>query len=116
MEEQAETNTGQRATAVLADAGYKSEANFAALEQRGVDAYVSLGKGEDLRAPAEEAAGPARSAWGGSCGLRRGAGGSSGERRSWNPSTDGSNASWASGASRCVGSGRRKVSGASSAS
>jgi transposase len=58
VEGQAEANTGQRATALLADAGYKAEANFAALEQRGVDAYVSLGKGEDLRATAEERGGP----------------------------------------------------------
>jgi transposase len=58
VEEQAETNTGQRASILLADAGYKSEANFAALEQRGVDAYVSLGKGEDQRTPAEAGGGP----------------------------------------------------------
>ena len=54
LEQQAETNTGVRATAVLADAGYKSEANFALLEERGVDAYVSLGKGEEVRATAEK--------------------------------------------------------------
>jgi transposase len=58
VEAQAEANTGQRAATVLADAGYKGEANFAALEQRGVDAYVSLGKGEDLRTTVEAGGGP----------------------------------------------------------
>ena len=58
VEAQAEANTGQRAATVLADAGYKGEANFAALEQRGVDAYVSLGKGEDLRTTVEASGGP----------------------------------------------------------
>jgi len=58
LEQQAETNTGVRAGAVLADSGYKSEANFAILEQRGVDAYVSLGRGEELRATAETSGGP----------------------------------------------------------
>jgi transposase len=33
---------------VLADAGYKSEANFVAMEQRGIRAHVALGKGETL--------------------------------------------------------------------
>lgn len=58
LEAQAETNAGARAAAVLADSGYKSEANFAALEQRGVDAYVSLGKGEEVRVTAEASGGP----------------------------------------------------------
>jgi transposase/IS5 family transposase len=58
LEAQAATNTGVRATTVLADCGYKSEANFATLEQRGVDAYISLGKGEALRATAEPRGGP----------------------------------------------------------
>ena len=31
---------------VLADAGYKSEANFVAMEERGIDTYVALGRGE----------------------------------------------------------------------
>jgi transposase len=48
LEQQAESNTGQRAGRLLADAGYKSEANFAALAQRGIDAYISLGRGEQL--------------------------------------------------------------------
>ena len=46
MEAAAATNLGQHAKALLADAGYKSEANFLELEQRGVRAYVSLGRGE----------------------------------------------------------------------
>ena len=33
---------------VLADAGYKSEANFLAMEKRGIDTYVALGRGENL--------------------------------------------------------------------
>jgi len=33
---------------VLADAGYKSEANFVAMEKRGIDAHVALGRGESL--------------------------------------------------------------------
>jgi transposase len=33
---------------VLADAGYKSEANFKAMEKRGIDAYVALGRGENI--------------------------------------------------------------------
>jgi transposase len=35
-------------TRVLADAGYKSEANFLALEKLGIDACVALGRGEKL--------------------------------------------------------------------
>jgi transposase len=43
---------------ILADTGYRSEANFMALEKRGIDAYVALGRGErspkrtDLNLPA----------------------------------------------------------------
>lgn len=33
---------------ILADTGYRSEANFIALEKRGIDAYVALGRGERL--------------------------------------------------------------------
>src|SRR6266851_709254 len=58
LEEQAEVNTGVRTATLLADAGYRAEANFAALEQREVDAYVSLGKGEEQRATAEGSGGP----------------------------------------------------------
>ena len=56
--EQAEANTEQRAGTVLADSGYRSEANFAALETRGIDGYVSLGKGEDQRAGVAAQGGP----------------------------------------------------------
>lgn len=42
MQEQAKENTGQQPKQLLADAGYKSENNFAALEARGVDGYVSM--------------------------------------------------------------------------
>ena len=55
---QAEANVGAPAAMMLADAGYKSEANFAALEARGVDGYVSLGKGEIQRAETEAHGGP----------------------------------------------------------
>jgi transposase len=55
---QAEANVGARAATMLADAGYKSEANFAALEAQGLDAYVSLGKGEAQRAGPEAQGGP----------------------------------------------------------
>src|SRR5882724_3665262 len=58
LEAQAETIIGVRAATLLADSGYKSEANFAALEQREVDAYVSLGKGEEQRATAEGSGAP----------------------------------------------------------
>jgi transposase len=44
MEEQAHSNTGVRAQIVVADYGYRSEENFAALEQRGIDAYVAMGR------------------------------------------------------------------------
>jgi transposase len=33
---------------ILADSGYKSEANFKVLEKRRIDAYVALGRGENL--------------------------------------------------------------------
>jgi transposase len=58
LADQAEATTGQRPATVLADTGYKSEANFLALEQHGIDGYVSLGKGEDQRAGAEAHGGP----------------------------------------------------------
>jgi hypothetical protein len=55
---QAEANVGARAATILADAGYKSEANFAALEARGLDGYVSLGKGEAQRVETQARGGP----------------------------------------------------------
>ena len=56
--DRAEITTGGKAKRLLADAGYKSEANFAELEARGVDAYVSLGRREETREKASSA-GPA---------------------------------------------------------
>jgi len=58
LTEQAAATTGQHAATVLADAGYKAEENFAAMEARGIDAYVSLGKGEAQRAEGAVAGGP----------------------------------------------------------
>ncbi len=47
--DRAEITTGRKAKRLLADAGYKSEANLAELEARGVDGYVSLGRREQTR-------------------------------------------------------------------
>lgn len=58
MLEQAENVTGLHAQTVLADAGYKSEANFTELEEQGKNAYVSLGRREETR-EAAKTAGPA---------------------------------------------------------
>jgi len=51
MIEEAHSNLGKDPQQILADAGYRSEANFQALEARGIDAYVSLGR-EGKEAPA----------------------------------------------------------------
>jgi transposase/IS5 family transposase len=48
MQEAAEKNTGARSRTLLADAGYRSEANFVALEQRGIEGLVALGRGESV--------------------------------------------------------------------
>jgi transposase len=48
MEAAAAANLGQHSKELLADAGYKSEASFVELEERGVQAFVSLGRGEAL--------------------------------------------------------------------
>jgi transposase len=56
--EKAEKVTGLKAKRLLADAGYKSEANFTELEARTVDAYVSLGRREETR-DKSQSAGPA---------------------------------------------------------
>jgi len=40
--DQIETNTGRRPKKVLADAAYASDANLAALETRGIDAYIAV--------------------------------------------------------------------------
>ena len=53
--ESAEKVTGKKTKQLLADAGYKSEANFAALEDRGVDAYISLGRRAETREKASTA-------------------------------------------------------------
>lgn len=44
MVDQAIARTDQEPGTVLADAGYRSEANFALLEQRGIRAVISLGR------------------------------------------------------------------------
>lgn len=46
MTEAAMENTGRVPNRVLADAGYKSEAGLAAMEELGIDAHVALGRGE----------------------------------------------------------------------
>lgn len=48
-------NTGQKPKRLLADPGYKSEANCAALEQRGIDGYISLERREEAREKAQTA-------------------------------------------------------------
>jgi transposase len=48
MTDAVKKNCGQKPKRVLADAGYRSEANFAGLEKRGIDGYVALGRGEEL--------------------------------------------------------------------
>ncbi len=50
--DQATQNTKGRPRELLADAGYKSESNFQALEERGITGYISLGRGG--RKPARE--------------------------------------------------------------
>ncbi len=71
LTEQAEANVGERAATMLADAGYKSEANFAALEARGLDGYVSLGKGEAQRVGTEAQGGAVHAADGREAAHRR---------------------------------------------
>jgi len=71
MQEQAGTNTGRKPQRVLADAGYKSEANLAALEKRRIDAYVSLGRREETREKAMTA-GPATARMGRKLTTKRG--------------------------------------------
>ena len=58
MQCEAEQNTGRSPKHLLADAGYKSEANFVALEERGIDGCVSLGRREETREKVKNA-GPA---------------------------------------------------------
>lgn len=47
---QTEENCGAKAEAVLADCGYRSSENLAAIEANGATSYVALGKGENLPA------------------------------------------------------------------
>ncbi len=49
--DQVETNTGRRPKRLLADAGYGSDANLAHLAQRGIDAYVALGRERHSETP-----------------------------------------------------------------
>lgn len=58
MVDAAERCTGRLPKYLLADAGYKSEANFKQLEERGIKGHVSLGRREETREKAKEA-GPA---------------------------------------------------------
>jgi transposase len=48
MTDAVERNCESAPMRVLADAGYKSEANFLAMEDRDIDACVALGRGENL--------------------------------------------------------------------
>ena len=48
MTDAVKRNCKAHPTRILADAGYKSEANFLALEKLGIDACVALGRGEKL--------------------------------------------------------------------
>jgi len=52
--DEVEETLGQQPEKLLADAGYRKEADFEELERRGIDAYVSLGKeggSDDIRDP-----------------------------------------------------------------
>ena len=42
--DEVETNTGERPTRCLADAGYRSESNLQGLESRGIDGFVAMGR------------------------------------------------------------------------
>jgi hypothetical protein len=50
--DETEKNTKGRPRRLLADAGYRDEANFRVLEEKGIEAYVSLGR-EGNKAPQE---------------------------------------------------------------
>lgn len=52
MAEQAMANTGKSIGRLLADAGYRSESNFAQLEKADIDSFVSVGQKADARLPA----------------------------------------------------------------
>jgi len=51
-----EANLGRKPTQLSADAGYCSDANLAALEERGIDAYVAPGRAPNMRAREKAAA------------------------------------------------------------
>lgn len=56
MVQKAQAVTGQTAQEVLADAGYRSEENFQALEQSQIDAYIPLGregKSQEIKSEAD---------------------------------------------------------------
>ena len=57
MVKAAKANTKKKPKHVLADAGYKSEENFEALEKMDIDTHVALGKGE--KGARDTATGPA---------------------------------------------------------
>jgi len=46
-----EENTGEQAGCYLADAGYRSESNLRAIEERGIDGYVAIGRKKDGKKP-----------------------------------------------------------------
>jgi IS5 family transposase len=52
MIDSVERNTGRTPRRVLADAGYRSDANFHSLEQRNIDGYIALGRGDEAPAAA----------------------------------------------------------------
>jgi transposase/IS5 family transposase len=59
MLDQVVTNIGETPARILADAGYRSESTLVALEERGVDGYIALGReGKDLATKTAES-GPA---------------------------------------------------------
>jgi hypothetical protein len=70
MTDAIETNLGRKPAQLSADAGYCSEANLEALENRSIDGYVATGRardavagtveGQDTAAPAEPGAVPTR--------------------------------------------------------
>ena len=112
---QIEANTGQRPAAVLADAGYFSEANITRPQARGIDMYVPPDRGPHARRSPAAAARARRVPWPRRC------------ARSWPPRPAGrcmrcarasssrcsgrSRRCAASGASRCAASGRSGPSG-----
>ena len=56
MTDAIKANLGQKPEQLSADAGYCSEANLAALGERGIDAYIATGRAKDAATGAETAA------------------------------------------------------------